>query len=93
MNKRGVAILSVVVVLVIMSILTGTVIYNFNKNVKKIELREYANELKVVEDFFRSYVEENDEYGVSKTIAVDITQNPKPNPVAFAFFNKNQRAI
>ena len=68
MKKKGAAIFSVVVVLVVISILTGTVVYNSNNNLKMAELKEFSQELKTVEMFFNEYLDENNEYGSTETI-------------------------
>lgn len=75
MKKKGAAIFSVVVVLVVISILTGTVVYNSNNNLKMAELKEFSQELKTVEMFFNEYLDENNEYGSSGTISVNVGEN------------------
>lgn len=75
MKKRGIALFSVVIALVVISTLTGTVVYNSNKNLKMVELKEFAEELKTVEIFFNEYLNTNNEYGTSGSIAAKVGEN------------------
>ncbi len=59
MKKKGIALISIVVVVLIISILTGTIAGSAYKNIKKSELRDFAKEIKTVEDFFGEYTNSN----------------------------------
>lgn len=74
MKKKGIALISIVVVVLIISIVTGTITVNAYNTIKKTELIDFSKEIKRVQDFFNEYVNSNNgQIPVKGSVQVNIS--------------------
>lgn len=69
--KKGVALVSLVTVIVILAIITSAVSIGAYQNIKSSVTMDFARELKNVEDFFRQYVSEHDSYPTKGVVTIE----------------------